>query len=480
MNGRLRVASCALVIIGCDADRAGATPTPAIVAESPPARTAAAAGAAPQHGANACAKAERHGGELHWFTDDYPAALACARAKQVPLVLDLWAPWCHTCLSMQAYVLTDPRLADADRRFVFAALDTDRDGNAPVVAKFAPAAWPTFFVVSSIDESVAGRFVGAATVEQFQQFLDDGDRGARALEDSALAGHEAAARRGDRAAATKEWATAAEAYAAALRDAPAEWSRGPDVMVSMIAANVRAADWVKCREVADTYMTRTGSSASATDFSVSVLSCAAEQKDPERAASLRESVVKRLSVLVDDVGAPLSIDDRSDALLNLRVALDALGRKDEARTVASRQRTLLDQAVAKIGDPREVMMYNWPRAEVHAYLGAPLELVAALERNAKDLPDEYDPPYRLAWLLLQAGKPQDARVWAETAANKAYGPRKARAQGLLADVARAAGDVKAEHTARRAALATLEGLPAEVRSDEAIAKARAELERLGP
>src|SRR5689334_21029263 len=47
----------------------------------------------------ACAKAVTKG-PLAWIEDDYPAALACARAKKVPLVLDLWAPWCHTCLSM--------------------------------------------------------------------------------------------------------------------------------------------------------------------------------------------------------------------------------------------------------------------------------------------------------------------------------------------------------------------------------------------
>lgn len=477
MIQRGHLGSCILALVACGGGASTPERAAARSSEAKP-EVAPKLEAPPPAAPEVCAAAERHGGDLHWFDDDYAGALACARAKGVPLVLDLWAPWCHTCLSMQAYVLTDPRLADADRRFVFAALDTDREANAPVVARFPPQAWPTFFVVSSVDESIATRFVGAATVEQFQQFLADGERAARAVDDDALPAHEAAARRGDRGAARKQWAEAAEAYGVALAQAPADWVRGPDVMVSLIAARVRGESWDRCAEVVDTYLGKTGSSASATDFSVHTLACAAAQTDAARTAALREAVVQRLAALVDDAAAPLSIDDRADAMSVLRNALDALGRKDEARTIATRQRKLLDDAVAHTSDPRETMMYNWPRAEVYAYLGVPLELVAALERNARELPDEYDPPYRLAWLLLQAGKPDDARAWAETAAAKAYGPRKARAQGLLADVAHARGDVEAERAARAAVVATLESLPVEARNPEALDKARKDLDAL--
>src|SRR5687768_11095768 len=84
-----------------------------------------------------CAKAERRG-PIAWIEDDYGAALACARAKQVPLVLDLWAPWCHTCLAMQTTVFMDSSFAALADQFVFAALDTDRAVNAEPVGTFAP------------------------------------------------------------------------------------------------------------------------------------------------------------------------------------------------------------------------------------------------------------------------------------------------------------------------------------------------------
>lgn len=413
-------------------------------------------------------------GVLHWFHDDYAGALACARDKGVPLAIDMWAPWCHTCLSMQAYVLTDERFADYDRRFVFLALDTDREINAAPVAKFPPAAWPTFFVVSPIDESIQARFVGGGTVEQITSFLDDGERGHQALQGGALTEYEEAARAGDRAASTKDWDRARSSYGDALAKAPPSWSRAPDVMVSLIAAHARAKAWPDCADAAKRWLDATGRSASATDFAAHALGCATELKD----TALQEAIAKRLTALVDDREAQLSVDDRSDALMYLRQTLDGLGRKDEARAIADRQRALLDDTAGK-AEPREAMMYNWPRAEVYAYLDRELELVPALERSVKDLPKEYDPPYRLAWLLLEAGKPDDARRWAEQAETLAYGPRKARVQGLLAQIHAKRGDRVAERAARAAVVATLEALPADARNPDAIAKAKSELAALG-
>jgi thioredoxin-like negative regulator of GroEL len=434
--------------------------------------------AAPTVDPTACEGAEREGGALHWFRDDYPRALGCARSKGVPLAIDMWAPWCHTCLSMQAYVLTDERFADYDRRFVFLALDTDREGNAAPVAAFPPAAWPTFFVVSPVDESIQSRFVGGGSIDQIARFLDDGERGHQALQGGALAEHEIAAREGDRAAAKKDWGAARTAYAEALAKAPGDWPRAPDTMVSLIAAHARDKAWVECGELATQWMAKTGSSASASDFASHAMGCADEHPDAAAAKALRELVVARLAALVDDTAAELSVDDRSDALMYLREGFDALGRKDEAKVAAERQRVLLDEA-ARTAEPREAMMYNWPRAEVYAYLDREAELVPALERSVKDLPKEYDPPYRLAWLLLEAGKPDDARMAAEQAEPLAYGPRKARVQGLLAQIHAKRGDRAAERAAREAAVATLEALPADAKNPDAIAKAKAELAAMG-
>jgi thioredoxin-like negative regulator of GroEL len=444
----------------------------------PPMRTAepTAAATSAQAEPPACAAAEASG-PLRWFHDDYPAALACARAKKVPLVVDLWAPWCHTCLSMKATVFQDPAMAEMSGRFVFVALDTDREVNAKVVGKLAPGAWPTFYVVAS-DETVQSRFVGAASVAQFVDFLSHGARGATAT--TAAGSADDLLRQGERAAAIKDHAAALAAYKAALAAAPKDWSRRPDALVSLASAYRRANDQEGCFALGEAALQETGSSASATDFLVVTLECAgsfAEAQGP-RVKAFKEKAMARLRALLEEPTAQLSVDDRSDAMANLRALQEELGDKDAARATAEKQRALLDDAAAKAPTPFAAMTYNWPRAEVYVYLGKGLELVADLQKSAAALPAEYDPPYRLAWVLFKSGKLDEAVEWNAKAEKLIYGPRKARVLSLRADLAAARKDAAGERAARADLVAMYEALPAEQAAPEALAKAKEALAAL--
>jgi thioredoxin-like negative regulator of GroEL len=449
-----------------------------------PGAQAKAQAQAKAEGEAACAKA-RSEGILAWIQDDYPAALACAKARDLPIVLDLWAPWCHTCLSMQSTVFTDRSFADAAPKFVFASLDTDRDVNAPAVAKFPPAAWPTFYVVSP-DEAVLARFVGAASVAQFHAFLDAGAR-ARA---GGAAGPDARMLAAERALAAKDLATAEQELAAALAAAPADWPRRPNALVSLIAAKHKRGDLAGCVEIAEKSMADTGNAASATDFLIQATACAAELLGPEdgprpapelaaRVGKLREAAAARLGKLVDDAAAPLSVDDRSDAMATLRETLIALGRKADARAVAERQRALLDETAAKAPNPMAAMTYNWPRAEVYVFLDRPLDLVPALEKSVRDLPLEYDPPARLGWIYWKGGKLDEAARWTDAALKLVYGPRKARVLNQRAEIAAKQGDREGERAARAEMVKVLEALPPGQTTPEAIEKARQALADLG-
>jgi thiol-disulfide isomerase/thioredoxin len=428
--------------------------------------------------AEACTGAKLEGA-LPWFHDTYDQARACAKARGVPMVLDMWAPWCHTCLSMQEYVLSDPSLAPMAERFVFAALDTDREVNAAVVGRFPVASWPTFFVVSPEDEAVQARFVGAATIDQWRELLVTGEKGHLATHAAEVAPGTPLAllRDAERAVVAGELAAADTAYVAALAAAPAGWPRRADTLVSLIQTRYKRGEIAGCLELGLTRDADTGASSSTTDFFAFALRCAEERAsaEPGRARQLRERAVTRLSALADDAAAPLSVDDRSDVLANLRGALEALGQKPEARAAAVRQRALLDEAAAKAPSPLARMTYIWPQAEVYAYLGVPLELVPALEKVAADLPTEYDPPYRLAWIYLQAKQPEKALPWAEKALALVYGPRKARAQSMVVDIQKARGDRAGEKRAREALIAIYEGLPAGMAQPAALAAARTAL-----
>lgn len=436
---------------------------------------AAPAAAAPVAAADPCAAATSEG-PLRWLHDDYPGALACARARKVPLVIDLWAPWCHTCLSMKATVFQAPELAPMNDRFVFVALDTDREVNAPVLGKLSIGAWPTFYVLDSATEAVQARFVGAASKAQFLDLLAHGAAGSAAPSTPA----DDLLRQAERAAAIKDYPAAVTSYQAALAGAPAGWPRRPDALVSLAAALRKAGDPAGCFALGESALGDTGSSASATDFLVNTLDCAAtfEKTEAARVAAFRDKAATRLQALLAAPGDQLSVDDRSDAMLNLRTLEEALGRKDAARATAEKQRALLDEAAAKAPTAMAAMTYNWPRAEVYVYLGKGLELIADLERSAAALPKEYDPPYRIAWTLWKSGKLEEALAWCEKAAALAYGPRKARVWMMAADVAAERKDAAAELRARQAVVATYEALPAEQAMPEALAKAKDALAKL--
>lgn len=439
--------------------------------------SAGSATAAAADVAKACAH-EEASGPMRWFHDDYDAALACARARKQPLVVDLWAPWCHTCLSMKATVFQDAEVGEASRRFVLVALDTDREVNAKAVAKMPPGAWPTFYVIASADESVQARFVGAASKAQFLDFLDHGARGASASTTAGSA--DDLLRQADRAVVIKDYPAAVTSYKAALAAAPATWPRRHDALVSLAAAYRRAGDQAGCLALGEASLNDTGAAASATDFLVLTLECAGTFAEAEaaRVKTFRAAAAARLTALLADPAAQLSVDDRSDAMMNLRTLQELLGDKAAARATATAQLALLDEAAAKAATPFAAMTYNWPRAEVYVYLERGLDLVPALQKSAADLPAEYDPPYRLAWVLYKSGKLDEALPHVTTATSLAYGPRKTRVLALAADLAVARKDPAAERAARAAIVSTLEALPAEQANPEALAKAREALAAL--
>lgn len=414
----------------------------------------------PARVAAACAGAEARG-PLRWFDDDYQAAHACAVAARKPLLIDAGAPWCHTCVSMETTVLMDPGMAPLAERFVWLRIDTDKPQNAATVTQFPPKTWPTFFVVAPEDESVQGRYLGAASVAQFRDFLQqsesaylDEKRGTLP-EGSPLA----LVRKGDRAIVAGERSAAKRAYYAALAAAPKDWPRRPQVLVSLISMHYDQEEWEPCVTLAREEMANTGRSASAADFADHALQCVENVFDSRLISEMRNTAIGRLMPLVDDDSAPLSMDDRADAMRVIREIRESMDDLEGARAMAERQRVFLDEAAAAADTPLAAMTFNWPRAEVYHYLERLGEIVPALEKSVADLPNEYDPPYRLAWVYHKMGANEKALPMAQTAVERAYGPHKARIYSLLADVYKGLGNIAGERDARKAVVAVYESLP---------------------
>ncbi len=164
-------AVCLVLTLSCAARRAEPVRTAPLAARTTGASSNGVAGTPATPVA-----AHAGSGELEWYRDDPNGAFARARREHKLVVVDLWAAWCHTCSSMQKFVLTGSKLPGANARYVFLAMDTEREQNAEFLRHFPTSGWPTFYVLSPDGPSVRGRWLGAASPGQFARFLADAER----------------------------------------------------------------------------------------------------------------------------------------------------------------------------------------------------------------------------------------------------------------------------------------------------------------
>jgi thioredoxin-like negative regulator of GroEL len=421
---------------------------------------------------NPCDKATAdHGSVMRWHVDDYDAALSCAKASNKSLVIDLWAPWCHTCLSMKTTVFTDKTMLAIADKFVFVGIDTDRDVNAAVVAKYPLSAWPTFYVVSP-SEVVQARLVGSASAAQFVAFAQQSQTV------PAVNSHEALAQQGHQAVTKGDFAAALPLFTQALQASPKDWPRRPELVLALLQTHSKLKDPGACVALALAEAGNLGKASSAGDAVGVAMGCAEdldEKSSKAQVTAVRAMAIANWQTLVDDPTAELSVDDRSDTMANLREALDADGKKDQAKAIAEKQLALLDGAAAAATTPLAAMTYNWPRSEVYVYLQRPLDVIDSLKASAQALPQEYDPPYRIAWVYHKAQRYPDAALWAAKAKALVYGPRKARVLSLIIDLAKAQADIAGELSARQELVELYKSLPAPAQNADALAKAQADL-----
>ncbi|MET0406307.1 MAG: thioredoxin family protein, partial [Cystobacter sp.] len=209
-------------------------------------------------------------GSLPFIENDYPRAIAEAKARGIPVFVDTWAPWCHTCRSMRAYVFTDAALARHAQRFVWLELDTDRPDSAAFLEKYPVEFWPTFFILDPREEKALVRFAGSATVPQLEKLFEDGERAYQ----GGAKGPEALLARGDALYGEGKSAEAADVLAQALAEAPADWSRRARALESLLSAQYGAKRHEACARTALAELPRVPPSASWANATAMGLSCA--------------------------------------------------------------------------------------------------------------------------------------------------------------------------------------------------------------
>ena len=386
---------------------------------------------------------------IRFVENDYPRALAEARNRKLPLFIDAWAPWCHSCLSLRNYVFPDAALLPLASRFVWLSVDTEREENAPLVSKLGVRVLPTLYVIESASETPVLAWAGSLTASELAQLLEETDPSAHGSEGGAAA---VALLRGQRANAAGNLHDAEGAYREALAAAPPDWPRRAQAVDALVTALADEKELPDCVTVGADDAPALPPGTALADVLRTAIACAEElpASAPARA---------RLSELTDigervasDASVAILADDRSDLFAYVIGAQRELGRDAEMKKLAQTWSAFLDDRAAAATTPAARAVFDAHRVSAYAAIGQPERALPMLAQSERDFPEDYNPPARMAGVYFASKRYEEALDAVRRAIGRAYGPRKLQLWALEADVFEAEGDSASARGALQAAL----------------------------
>ena len=389
---------------------------------------------------------------LPFIHDDYPRALAEAKRRGKPLFVDAWAPWCHSCQSLRANVLTDPALEPLASEFVWLSVDTEKDVNAEWVAQHPHSALPTLWVMDPIEDRPILKWAGTATASELRELLTVAVSDARAGSGSPALAATAAFVRGNHALALNDVDTAEKEYRAALAAAPKDHPHRARIVEALVTELSLRRQYIPCAELAAAEAGSLPPGTSRASVIVSGLASA-------RQAKLAAETARLLELALKDAAARdghLLADDRSalyaEAVETKKESLDLVG----ARKLGEQWAAYLEDEAARARTIDARAALDPLRLDAYLRLDEPARAIPMLQQSEKDFPDDYNPPARLGRVYLEMNRLEDAEKATQRAAARVYGPRAMRVLMLQADIAKARGDKAAEMRALEEALARSE------------------------
>lgn len=341
---------------------------------------------------------------------------------------------------MRAYVFTDKALARHAGRFVWLEVNTDLPKNAAFQEKYPVENWPTFFIIDPREEKALVRFAGSATVEQLERLFEDGERAYRGKAEGA----EAALAWGDSLYGQGKPAEAAEAYSRALAEAPADWSRRGRTLESLLTALWGAKQLEACARKAVEQVPlvpRSPSLANATTLGlICALSSPPEHPEVKQWVSALEAKARE-AMAPPPIDMPA--DDRSGLYEAMVEARAASGDPAGAKALAAEWLAFLEAEAAKAPTPEARTVFDSHRISAALALEEPQRVVPTIEQSERDLPEDYNPPARLANLYRMLGRLDEALAASDRALARVQGSRRLRVLSDRAAIQVARGEMDA-------------------------------------
>jgi hypothetical protein len=146
--------------------------------------------------------------------------------------------------------------------------------------------------------------------------------------------------------------------------------------------------------------------------------------------------------------------------------------------VLSERAAFLEGEAARAKNPDARAVFDSHRLSTYMALGEPARAIPMLKASERDLPDDYNPPARLAAAYKAMKQYDEALAASDRALAKAYGPRKVGILQTRADIFAAKGDAEAARKTMEETVQYAESLPAGHRSDRTIAALKKKLEAM--
>ncbi len=374
---------------------------------------------------------------------------------------------------MRAFVFTDKALQRHAGRFVWLSLDVEKAANAPYKKTYGVDVLPTYLVLDPKTEKAALRWVGGATVSQLDKILVDGLAAVR----RSGRGVEIVLARADGLYGAGNYEKAIGAYREALSKAPAEWPRYGRTVESLLFALSQTKDSAGCARLAREAFPSLKPTSSAANVAASGLSCALEV--PKEDASRGELVAALAADSRDVIAAPrkdLAADDVSAVYETLASEREDAGDETGERKILQERATFLETAAARAKTPDERAVFDSHRLGTYLELGEAHRAIGMLQASERDLPDDYNPPARLAVAYRALKRYDDALAASDRAIARAYGPRKLGILQTRADIYKEMGDLAAARRTLEEAVRLAESLPEGQRSERTITALKKKLD----